>query len=75
MQLPRNDPQRAQIQNRTLDNIQKDHDQFVADGSCTSRQRLYHNVLHEKLLDIELDKVTMLFIVVNMHTQILSMLH
>ena len=73
MQLPRNDPQRAQIQNRTLDNIQKDP--FVADGSCTSRQRLYHNVLHEKLLDIELDKVTMLFIVVNMHTQILSMLH
>lgn len=42
---------------RGLQNIQADHDQFVADGSCTSRQKFYHNVLHQKLLDIELDKV------------------
>lgn len=59
MQLPRNDPERAQIENRTLENIQEDYDQFVADGSNTSRQRLFHNVLHERLLDIELDKVKM----------------
>ncbi|CAH3103928.1 unnamed protein product [Pocillopora meandrina] len=42
---------------RSLENIQEDYDKFVADGSVTSRQKFYHNVIHEKLLDIELDKV------------------
>lgn len=42
---------------RTLENIQEDHKAYVADGSRPSRQRLFHNVLHEMLLDIELERV------------------
>lgn len=41
----------------TLENIQEDYEKFVADGSVTSQQKFYHKVIHEKLLDIELDKV------------------
>nr|XP_058961399.1 uncharacterized protein LOC131788329 [Pocillopora verrucosa] len=41
---------------QSLENIQEDYDKFVADGSVTSRQKFYHNVIHEKLLDIQLDK-------------------
>lgn len=40
----------------TLENIQEDYNKFVADGSVTSQQKFYHKVIHEKLLDIELDK-------------------
>lgn len=61
MQLPRSDPQRAGvIEKRTLQKIQDDYDQFVADGSCSSCQKNFHNAIHEKLLDIELDKVKIL---------------
>ncbi|KAL9977597.1 hypothetical protein ACROYT_G015019 [Oculina patagonica] len=42
---------------KPLENTQEDYDQFVADGSWASRQKFYHNVTHDKLLDIELDKV------------------
>ena len=48
---------RGHAEKRSLENIQEDYDKFVADGSVTSRQKFYHNVIHEKLLDIELDKV------------------
>ena len=41
----------------TVQNMKEDYAHFVADGSCTSRQKLFHNVIHDKLLDIELDKV------------------
>lgn len=41
----------------TLENIQEDYEKFVADGSVTSQQKFYHKVIHEKLPDIELDKV------------------
>ena len=62
MQLPRSDPQRAGvIEKRTLQNIQDDYEQFVADGPCSSRQKFYRNAIHEKLLDIELDKVKICF--------------
>ena len=57
MQLPRSDPQRGHVGRRTLQAIQEDYDKFVEDGSCTSRQKFYHNVIHERLLDIDLDKV------------------
>ena len=48
---------RGHAEKRSHENIQEDYDKFVADGSVTSRQKFYHNVIHEKLLDIELDKV------------------
>ena len=48
---------RGHAEKRSLENIQEDYDKFVADGSVTSRQKFYHNMIHEKLLDIELDKV------------------
>ena len=57
MQLPRGDPQRGLIEKRTMQNIQEDYDQFVADGSCMSRQKLFHNVVHDKRFEIELEKV------------------
>lgn len=41
----------------TLENIQEDYEKFVADSSVTSQQKFYHKVIHEKLPDIELDKV------------------
>ena len=41
----------------SLENIQEDYDKFVEDGSVTSQQKFYHNMIHEKLLDIEFDKV------------------
>ena len=37
---------------QSLENIQEDYDKFVADGSVTSWQKFYHNVIHKKLLDI-----------------------
>ena len=42
---------------QSLENIQEDYDKFVADGSVTSWQKFYHNVIQEKLLDTELDKI------------------
>ena len=48
---------REHAEKRSLENIQEDYDKFVTDGSVTSRQKFYHNVIHETLLDIELDKV------------------
>ena len=48
---------RGHAEKRSLENIQVDYDKFVADGSVTSRQKFYRNVIHKKLLDIELDKV------------------
>lgn len=57
MQLPHSDPQQCVMEKRTMQNIQEDYDQFVADGSCMSRQKLFHNVIHDKLLEIELEKV------------------
>ena len=74
MQLPRSDPQRAGvIEKRTLQNIQDDYDQFVADGSCSSRQKFYHNAIHEKLLDIELGNVKICFSSPHLHRRYFSL--
>ena len=43
-----------------MKNIEEDYNKFVADGCVTSWQKCYHNVIHEKLLDIELEKVNKL---------------
>ena len=48
---------RGHAEKRSLENIQEDYDKFVADGSVTSWQKFYHDVIREKLLDIKLDKV------------------
>ena len=34
----------------------EDYNKFGADGCVTSQQKCYHNVIHEKLLDIDLEK-------------------
>ena len=57
MQLPRSDPQRGHVGRQTQQAIQEDYDKFVEDGSCTLRQKFFHNVIYERLLDIDLDKV------------------
>ena len=57
MQPSRNDSQRDNIEQRTMENLQEDYNKFVEDGSCASRQKFFYNVLHKKLLDIDLDKV------------------
>ena len=46
------------IEKGNLKNIEKDYNKFVADGCVTSWQKFYHNVIHEKPLDIELEKVS-----------------
>ena len=56
MQLSCRDPRRGLIEKRNVKNIEEDDNKFVADGCVTSRQKFYHNVIHEKLLDIELEK-------------------
>ena len=60
MQLSCQDPRRGHIEKRNIKNIEEDYNKFVADGCVTSRQKFYHNVIHEKLLDIELEKVSIL---------------
>ena len=37
--------------------LSEEYSHFVADGSCKRRWNLFHNVTHDKLLDVELDKV------------------
>ena len=56
MQLSCQDPRRGHIEKRNVKNIYK----FVAHRCDTSRQKFYHNVIHENLLDIELEKVSTL---------------
>ena len=60
MQLSYQDPRRRHIEKRNLENIEEDYNKFVADGCVTSRLKFYHNVIHVKLLDIELEKVSIL---------------
>ena len=43
-----------------MKNIEQDYNKFVEDACVTSQQKCYHNVNHEKLLDIELEKVNKL---------------
>ena len=57
MQLSCWDPRHGHIEKRNVKNIEEDYNKFVADGCVTSRQKFYHNVIHQKLLDIELEKV------------------
>ncbi|CAH3149265.1 unnamed protein product, partial [Porites evermanni] len=51
------DPRHWQIEKRNMKNIEEDYNKFVADGCVTSRQKCYHNMIHEKLLDIELESL------------------
>ena len=60
LQISCQDPHHWQIEKRNMKNIEEDYNKFVADGCVTSRQKCYHNVIHEKLLDIELEKVNKL---------------
>ena len=57
MQLSCQDPRHGHIEKRNVKNIEEDYNKFVADGCVTSRQKFYHNVIHQQLLDIELEKV------------------
>ena len=57
MQLSCQDPRHGHIEKRNVKNIEEDYNKFVADGCVTSWQKFYHNVIHQKLLDIELEKV------------------
>lgn len=59
MQLPQNDSQRGNTEERTLVTLQKDYNKFVEYGSCTSWQKFFHNVIHENLVDTDLDKVSL----------------
>ena len=34
----------------------EDYNKFGAHGCVTSQQKCYHNVIHEKLLDIDVEK-------------------
>ena len=60
VQLSCQDPRRGHLEQRNLKNIEEDYKKFVADGLVTSRLKFYHNVIHVKLLDIELEKVSIL---------------
>ena len=42
-----------EIEKRNANNTEEDYNKFVADGCVTSWQKFYHNVIHEKRLDIE----------------------
>ena len=53
MQLSCQDPRHGHIEKRNVKNIEEDYNKFVADGCVTSWQKFYHNVIHQKLLDIE----------------------
>ena len=57
MQLSCRDPRHGHIEERNVKNIEEDYNKFAADGCVTSRQKFYHNVIHQQLLDIELEKV------------------
>ena len=60
MQLSYQDPRRGHREKRNLENIEEDYNKFVADGCVTTRLKFYHNVIHVKLLDFELEKVSIL---------------
>ena len=60
MQLSYQDPRRGHIEKRNLENIEEGYKKFVADGCVKSRLKFYHNVIHVKLLGIEMEKVSIL---------------
>lgn len=61
MQLARNDSQRGTIQKRMLATIEDDYRKFVEDG----QQKFFNYVIHEDLLDIDLDKYSIFFLSYN----------
>lgn len=61
MQLARNDSQRGTIQKRMLATLEDDYRKFVEDG----QQKFFNYVIHENLLDIDLDKYSIFFLSYN----------
>ena len=71
MQLARNDSQRGTIEKRTLATLENDYRKFVEDGSITSQQKFFNNVIHENLLDIDLNKVQYLLFELQLNNKFL----